>query len=210
MHRDPGAVVVPRHQLELALPLRRSKVHRPRDPHPLPRLSGWMVPLAATTHGRRLSRTGSQWGQLILPGRDSTPVWLQVSEGDSAGVAVFQHTPGRRDERVCPYGRGCVRGGERELAENGCRELAGSVPPACPSLGEPGRRCLPCVPGADGTVRGAGAAGPQLHSGAGVEPTASGSVRREGPAALSLSAAGRDRRGPRRRAEPDAWRLRRG
>lgn len=49
MHHDPSAVVVPQHQRELAVPLRRCTLGSGAGTPPT---------AAATTHGKRLSCTG--------------------------------------------------------------------------------------------------------------------------------------------------------
>lgn len=151
-------------------------------------------------------------GHLIPPGRASL-CDCRCPKGIVRVRAASQHTRVGRDEGVCPYGRGCIRGGARELAGGGCWASANwqgrSPQPALPSAGR-GAGMSP-VSGRGGAARVAARRGPQPCSGAGAEPRrASGSARREGPAALARSAAGRDRPGPRRGAETDAWHLWRG
>lgn len=103
----------------------------------------------------------------LHPSRNSEAVCFQVSEGASTGVG--------RDEEICLYERGCIRGGERELAGGVCCASAnlqgGSSEPALPSASR-GAGVSAVSPARVALSEGQGRRGPQVYSGAGVEPMA--------------------------------------
>ena len=103
MHRDlvPGAVAASRQQRGLASPSRRMQPGVGwRDPFPLlsggERLSGGMVPLAATTHGRRPSRGESQRGA-ANPCRAKQHTWVLAGvRRGQRGCSPSRSRPGMR------------------------------------------------------------------------------------------------------------------
>lgn len=137
-------------------------------------------------------------GHLILPGR-ARLCDCRCLKGIARVRAASQHTRVGRDEGVCPYGRGCIRGGERELAGGGCWASAnwqGGFP-------------QPALPSASG---GAGVSPVSGRGGAARSRTAEPRGRAAAPAGRDRLPApapppGRDRPGPRRSAETDAWHL---